>query len=48
MRVNLRYFAAIREVLGEHEVIDVPAGTSTGCPSMVTLIVSVAFDAGVP
>jgi hypothetical protein len=29
-------------------MIDVPAGTSTGCPSMVTLTVSLAFDAGVP
>lgn len=30
MKVNLRYFAAIREVLGEHEVIDVPAGITVG------------------
>ena len=30
MKVNLRYFAAIREVLGEHEVIEVPAGITVG------------------
>jgi molybdopterin synthase sulfur carrier subunit len=30
MKVNLRYFAAIREALGEHAVIDVPEGTTVG------------------
>ena len=30
MKVNLRYFAAIREALGEHAVIDVPEGITVG------------------
>ena len=30
MKVNLRYYAAIREALGEHAVIDVPEGITVG------------------
>ena len=30
MKVNLRYFAAIREALGEHAVIEVPEGITVG------------------
>ncbi len=30
MRVQLRYFAALREALGPSEMIDLPAGASVG------------------
>lgn len=30
MKVQVRYFAALREALGAHEVVDVPAGSTLG------------------
>jgi molybdopterin synthase sulfur carrier subunit len=30
MRIHVRYFAALREALGSHECVELPAGASVG------------------